>query len=197
MDRTFLFIGCAFAIGLGVGIYVGISIQSNLQEAGATTIILAILGGIGTVTALSGILIPYFKEPVLEYTKIGIWKDSYYLGVRKKRGKGKALGCEGYLTIDGTEIKNTISIWTKHERSKVDIDDVPIHLHLFKRIGDDIIVYIGQFKEPEYEPRRNEDVINKQLTVKITSDNAEKLKHSKKAIKEIMSVAMPLNKQPE
>jgi hypothetical protein len=110
MDRTVLFIGCAFAIGLVVGFYIGMSIPSPLQEANITTIILAIIGGIGTLTALITILIPFYKEPVLEYKKISIWKDSYYLGVRKKRGKRKALGCNGFITIDDTEIMDTISI---------------------------------------------------------------------------------------
>ena len=68
MDRTVLLIGCFLGIGLAVGFYVGISIQSP-QEAGIATIIIAIFGGIGALTALSQFVIPFFKEPILEYTK--------------------------------------------------------------------------------------------------------------------------------
>jgi hypothetical protein len=64
----------------------------------------------------------------------------------------------------------------------VDIDYVPVHLRLFSIVGEDIVVYVAQLEEPKFEPRRfkRSEVINKSLTVKITSENAKKFKDYKK-----------------
>jgi len=82
-------------------------------------LVLAILTWLGTGADFLGLLREWYREkkeaeriPTLEVGKIYKNTDNaYFLTLKKVKGEGLAEGCSAYLTVQGTYINNSASVW--------------------------------------------------------------------------------------
>jgi hypothetical protein len=172
-----------------IGYYIGI-IQVNQKEIFQdwknfipliTSIIVAIIG-------IWRIVMEWFNEPSLKLDKISTDNGIYFIDVIKKRGKGKAEECEGWISLGKTD--NTFpTIWGLNNKFKIDISE-KIPLKLFQ-ITDNSITFFSANVDGGYAPNQipYNNVIDTKLTITVSSKNAKTPKPFKnKTIREIIQM---------
>ena len=171
-----------------IGYYIGI-IQVNQKEIFQdwknfiplfTSLIVAILG-------IWRIVMEWFNEPSLKLDKISTDNNIYFIDVIKKRGKGKAEECEGWLSLGKSD--NTFpTIWGLNNKFMIDISE-KIPLKLFQ-ITDNSITFFSANVDGGYASNQMSynDVIDTQLIITVHSKNARRSKPLKKTIREIIQM---------
>ena len=77
-------IAIAFAMGLGIGFIVTLTVQERIETVGAAAYFIAAFSGIGVIATILNLIAPIFKEPILKYEKISHNEEpAYHLGVVK------------------------------------------------------------------------------------------------------------------
>ena len=72
------------------------------------------------------------KTPVLEFDGIFVNNESvYFLRVRKTKGEGMAESCQGFFTVEGTDVSHSPTVWSHAEARSYDIGDY-MDLRLFR-----------------------------------------------------------------
>lgn len=149
------------------------------------------MAGGGSIVGTINIFWSLYKEPKLEYKGTGHNDEpAYHITLLKTRGKGKAHKCEGFVTVEGTKVYDMASPWSLYGKRVVDIGEVPVHLRLFKLIGRDYIEFLVVGYEGDVAQTircKYDDIVDKKLTVKMTSDDALIPKPYTHAIRDIIS----------
>ena len=131
MEKKFLLglSGFILIVGFTGGFYLATALQKQIEALIGAAVILAILTWIGTGADFLGLLREWWKEkkeeektPTLEAGKIYKNTDNaYFLTLRKVKGDGLVEGCAAYLTVQGTSINNSSSVWEHAARREYDI----------------------------------------------------------------------------
>jgi len=121
MDRKFLvFLSLSMiVVGFTGGFFLATALQAQIEVLIGAAIILAFLTWLGTGADFVGLLRDWYREkketertPTLEVGKIyKNSEDAYFLTLKKIKGEGLAEGCSGYLTVQGTNINNSATVW--------------------------------------------------------------------------------------
>lgn len=130
----------------------------------------------------------WLNEPSLKFGNITTDKNIYFIDVIKKRGKGKAEECEGWLSLG--KIDNTFpTIWGLNNKFLIDIGK-KIPLKLFE-LNDNSITFFSANVDGGYAPNQTpyNNVSDKKLTVIIHSKNSRTPKPFKKTIRKIIQMA--------
>lgn len=108
--------------GIVTGFFITPSYQNQLKLIGQTANVIQYPAIIGVGLAMWKTITEWYKENVLEYDGIfmkkqhyrfgdkDVYRPTYYLRIKKKRGRGRAENCDGLLQVEGTDI-NRNSIW--------------------------------------------------------------------------------------
>jgi hypothetical protein len=140
-----------------VSFFVGrYSVGVPIVTAAIYSILLVIVGGF--VTQLSGIvsLIRDWRKDMLAEKKVpGLIFNRFFTNktktifvarITKKKGEGKVMSCEGVLTVNGTDIGNTSTVWLDGAKRRCDV-------------GGDAFLVLFEAKESRYK----EGEVTKQL----------------------------------
>jgi hypothetical protein len=121
MDRKFLvFLSLSMiVVGFTGGFFLATALQEQIEVLIGAAIILAFLTWLGTGADFLGLLREWYREkkdaertPTLEAGKIyKNLEDVYFLTLKKVKGEGLAEGCAAYLTVQGTNINNSATVW--------------------------------------------------------------------------------------
>ena len=171
-----------------IGYYIGI-IQVNQKEIFQDwkNFIPLFTSLIVTIIGIWRIVMEWFNEPSLKLDKISTDNGIYFIDVIKKRGKGKAEECEGWLSLGN--IDNTFpTIWGWNNKFMIDISE-KIPLKLFQ-ITDDSITFFSANVDGGYAPTQMSynNIIDTQLIITVHSKNARRSKPCKKTIREIIQM---------
>jgi hypothetical protein len=111
-----------YAAGVVTGFFVSPSYQNQTKLIGQVATVIQYPAILGVVIAMWKTITDWYRENVLEYDGLFVkqqpysWKGkdinypAYYLRIRRTRGRGRAENCDGFVTIEETEI-NRNSMW--------------------------------------------------------------------------------------
>jgi hypothetical protein len=113
---------------------------------------------------------------------------AYHVRIEKKRGKGKAKNCEGFITVEYTPVQDSTSVWSLDAKR---VQDIGCHLELrIFRIERDSILFPMSIKDGEFSERSYplNDFMERKPKIMIYSDNASVQKPEKfdKTIRQII-----------
>jgi hypothetical protein len=181
-----------FFFGMAIGFYVTVYFSKQLAALGAAGVIIAIFGGAGTATTGMNLLVQWSREPTLRFgTTSPNDEHVYHLAVTKTRGKGMAENCAAFLTVNDTNVTDSATIWSLYGNRVVNIGDVDVHARLFKVVDDNTVLFpvANEVRGLDIEnPYPLNQVLDKVLTVKMTSTNGNTPKPFRETIRNIISV---------
>jgi hypothetical protein len=117
--KILLTMGGIYIAGVVTGFFISPSYQNQTKLIGQIATVTAI---IGAGIAILKMIIDWYRENVLKYGGLVVkqqpysskGKDinypAYYLRIKRTRGRGRAENCDGFVTIEETEI-NRNSMW--------------------------------------------------------------------------------------
>ena len=149
--------GLLIAIGVAGGFYFATALQKQIEALIGAAVVIGFLTWFGSGADLMGLLRDWYKEkredariPTLifdGFTKNDevlmsgpneLHKHTYFVRVRKSTGEGYAEQCEGFLTVNGTNINNAPTVWSHANVRHYDIGG-RMDLRLFTIDRNDII----------------------------------------------------------
>lgn len=110
----------------------------------------------------------------------------------KKKGVGGAEGCSGEIKVEGIDIDYYTTLWYKEENPSIIITMDEKYLNLFEVIEIDNqrkIRFFPYQQEPSDIPY-NEENVNKKISVKVGSKNAQNPRVYSKKISEIINTTV-------
>ena len=179
MDKKFLIILSLslLVVGFTAGFYLATALQKQIEVLIGAALILAFLTWLGTGADFLGLLREWYREkkeaertPTLEAGKIYKNQDNtYFLTFQKTKGEGVVQGCAAYLSVQGTNINNSASVWENDAKREYDIG-TRMGLMLFTFFEPDKL--IGFPAADEYKGYVNnhlisDETINKELIIDI------------------------------
>jgi hypothetical protein len=163
-----LLYGLLIAIGVAGGFYFATALQKQIEALIGAAVVIGFLTWLGSGADLLGLLREWFKEKREEeripqlvfdgFTRSDelfmsgateLHKYTYFVRVRKTAGDGYAEQCEGFLTVNGTNISNAPTVGAHANVRRYDIGG-RMDLRLFTIDGNDIIFPSAHLSEGLY-----------------------------------------------
>jgi hypothetical protein len=153
----------AFGVGFVLGWSISLSLNPQTAAVGNAGII---LGAISTGVTVLRLFNDWSNEPTLEFGKITVNNEPAYFLEVKKRGKGQAEECEGWIEIGDIHAP---SVWALNEPRIFNIaESMGLRLFRIDRNNDCIVFPSASLTGRKADnPRPYNEYINKLLKVRI------------------------------
>ena len=147
--------------------------QNKISVLGQAGIVMAVFAPIGVCVTVWKFVADWRGTPKIEFGQIRRNDEpAYHVRIQKTRGKGKAMNCEGFITVKHTSVQDSASVWSLGAKRLVDIGG-HFELRLFRVEHDKILFPVwtddGKFSESPYPLN---DFMEVKPKVRIHSDNA-------------------------
>jgi hypothetical protein len=174
-----------YIAGIITGFFLSPSYQSQIKLIGQTATVIQYPAIIGAGLAMWKTITDWYKENVLEFDGIyvknehyiiekkHVYPPTYYLRIVKKRGRGRAENCEGFLTVEGIEI-NRNTVWEGNEKYiHISIQGDLKLFEIVQNLTDQrmLVFRSNPTNSPEgmleYAINYSEELLDKQITIRI------------------------------
>jgi len=160
-----LFYSLLIAVGVAGGFYLATALQRQIEALIGAAVVIGFLTWLGSGADLLGLLRDWHREkreeariPTLVFDGFTrnneifmsgpneLHKHTYFVRVRKTTGEGYGEQCEGFLTVNGTNINNAPTVWAHANVRRYDIGG-RMDLRLFTVDRNDIIFPSANLRE--------------------------------------------------
>jgi hypothetical protein len=185
--KTLLLVSGIAVMSFISGFYVALYIENKVSVLGLAGNVMAVFAPIGVLVTVWKLVADWYSIPKIIFGQIRRNNEpAYHVRIEKTRGRGKAMNCEAFITIEHTPIQDSASVWSLDAKR---LENIGGHhdLRIFRVEGDSIFfpmwIEDGKFSENSYHLN---DFMDRKPIIRVYSDNASGPDKFDKTVRQII-----------